>query len=147
MFLLVSAGLHLWGLKREVAAIEVRREEIASSVARAREMRENVDGVRVRLQSIAALEAEGAGWTERDRRPRPPRCRTPPICGRSRSIPPGCGWRASARSASAVVPALEAHPAFSRVSLAAPVRFEQGDAGERFDVVAQLVGPAGGGQE
>ncbi len=43
-----------------------------------------------------------------------------------------------ARSASAVVPALEASPVFARVSLAAPVRWEQGDAGERFDVAAML---------
>lgn len=145
-FLLVSAGLHLWGLKRELAAVQARREEIASSVARAREMRTNVDGVRVRLQSIAALEADGAGWTNE-------------IAALAAALPDSAHLRTLAvdstglrlagvaRSASAVVPALEAHPAFSRVSLAAPVRFEQGDAGERFDVVAQVAGPAGGGQE
>lgn len=146
LLLLASAGVHLQGLRREVDAVRARRDEIAGSVARAREMRTNVDGVRVRLQSIAALEADAAGWTSE-------------IAALAAALPDSAHLRTLAvdstglrlaglaRSASDVVPALEAHPAFSRVSLAAPVRFEQGDAGERFDVVAQLQGPGGGGQE
>ena len=146
VLLLASAGVHLWGLNREIAALQARREEIAGSVTRAREMRTNVDGVRVRLHSLAALEREAAGWTEE-------------IAALAAALPDSAHLRTLAvdstglrlaglaRSASDVVPALEAHPAFARVSLAAPVRFEQGDAGERFDVVAQLQGIRGGGQE
>jgi Tfp pilus assembly protein PilN len=143
--LLAAAGLHLWGVRRELDAVQGRRGEIAGAVARAREMRTNVDGVRARLESIAALEAEAAGWTRE-------------IAALAAALPDSAHLRTLAvdstglrlaglaRSASAVVPALEAHPRFQRVSLAAPVRFEQGDAGERFDVVAQLQGAPRGGQ-
>jgi Tfp pilus assembly protein PilN len=139
LFLIGSAGLHLWGLRREVDAVLARRAAIASSVARAREMRGSVEGVRERLQAIAALEREPAGWTEK-------------IAALAAALPDSAHLRTLAAdstglrlagmapSASAVVPALEAHPLFQRVSLAAPVRFEQGDAGERFDVVAQVRG-------
>jgi Tfp pilus assembly protein PilN len=139
-----AAGLHLWGLRRELNAVQARRGEIASSVAKAREMSGSVEGVRARLESIASLERDAAAWTEE-------------IAALAAALPDSAHLRTLAvdstglrlaglaRSASAVVPALEAHPRFSRVSLAAPVRFEQGDAGERFDVVAQLQG--GGGQE
>jgi Tfp pilus assembly protein PilN len=120
VLLVAAAGLHLWGLRREL------------------------EGVRARLQSIASLERDAAAWTEE-------------IAALAAALPDSAHLRTLAvdstglrlaglaRSASAVVPALEAHPRFSRVSLAAPVRFEQGDAGERFDVVAQL--QARGGQE
>jgi tRNA(Met) C34 N-acetyltransferase TmcA len=41
-----------------------------------------------------------------------------------------------------VVPALAATRRYDRVSLASPVRWEQGDAGERFDVAAFLAAAA-----
>jgi hypothetical protein len=143
-FLLASAGLHLSGLRHELDAVQARRAEIAGPVGRAREMRGNVDGVRERLASIATLEAQAVGWTRE-------------IAALAAALPDSAHLRTLAvdstglrlaglaRSASAVVPALEAHPRFQRVSLAAPVRFEQGDAGERFDVVAQIQEPAAGG--
>jgi hypothetical protein len=145
VFLIAAAGLHLWGVRRELDAVRARRGEIAGAVVRAREMRTNVDGVRARLESIAAREEEAAGWTRE-------------IAALAAALPDSAHLRTLAvdstglrlaglaRSASAVVPALEAHPRFQRVSLAAPVRFEQGDAGERFDVVAQLQALPRGGQ-
>ena len=126
-------------------AVRALRAECGGAVGRAREMRGNVDGVRERLSSIARLETQAAGWT-RD------------IAALAAALPDSAHLRTLAvdstglrlaglaRSASAVVPALEAHPRFQRVSLAAPVRFEQGDAGERFDVVAQIQQSRGGGQ-
>jgi Tfp pilus assembly protein PilN len=137
VLLATAAGLHLWGLHRELDAIDARRAEIAPAVARAREMRANVDGVRTRLAAIAALENEGDDWTGA-------------IAALAAALPDSAHIRSLAtdsvgvrvaglaRSAAEVVPALEAHPRFEHVSLAAPVRFEQGDAGERFDVVAEL---------
>jgi hypothetical protein len=137
VLLVVAAGLHLWGLHRELDAVGARRAEIAPAVERAREMRANVDGVRTRLAAIAALENEGEEWTGA-------------IAALAAALPDSAHLRSLAadsagvrvaglaRSAADVVPALEAHPRFEHVSLAAPVRFEQGDAGERFDVVAEL---------
>lgn len=146
VLLVSSAALHLWGLHRELDAVRARRAEIASSVARAKEMRASVEGVRVRLEAIAALERGAAGWTGE-------------IAALAAALPDSAHLRTLAadstglrlaglaRSASAVVPALEAHPRFRGVSLAAPVRFEQGDGGERFDVVAQLQDTSRGGGE
>jgi hypothetical protein len=43
-----------------------------------------------------------------------------------------------ARSVSTVIPALEASPRFDRVGLAAPIRWEAGDTGERFEISASI---------
>jgi Tfp pilus assembly protein PilN len=128
-----AAGAHLSGLRREVAAVRAARAEIAPAVARAREARANVESVRARLASVAALERGASGWTAE-------------IAAVARALPDSAHLRTLAadsaglrlgglaRSAAEVVPALEASPRFARVALAAPVRWEQGDAGERFDV-------------
>ncbi|HYH83184.1 MAG TPA: PilN domain-containing protein, partial [Longimicrobium sp.] len=99
------------------------------------EARAAVEHVRARLQALAALEAASPAWTGE-------------IAALARALPDSAHLRTLAgdsaglrlagvaRSASAVVPALEASRHFERVSLAAPVRWEQGDAGERFDVAA-----------
>ncbi|WP_420128642.1 PilN domain-containing protein [Longimicrobium sp.] len=137
VMLLLSAWLHLQGIQRESEAVAARRREIAPRVASALQARNNVESVRARLVSIAALEGGAQGWTRE-------------IAALARALPDSAHLRTLAadsdgvrlagvaRSASAVVPALEASPAFARVSLAAPVRWEQGDAGERFDVAALL---------
>ncbi|HEU0055559.1 MAG TPA: PilN domain-containing protein, partial [Longimicrobium sp.] len=134
---MLSAGLHLHGINREIEQVEARRRQIATQVRHAREARANVEGVRTRLEAIAALEKESNGWTE-------------DIAALARALPDSAHLRTLsadstglrlagiARSASSVVPALEASPAFERVSLAAPVRWQQGDPGERFDVAAAL---------
>ncbi|HEX6745861.1 MAG TPA: PilN domain-containing protein [Longimicrobium sp.] len=134
--LLASAGaMHLDGVRREVAAVEARRREIREPVGDALEARAAVERVRGRLTTLAALEAASPAWTGE-------------IAALARALPDSAhlrtltadsaGMRLAgvARSASAVVPALEASRRFERVSLAAPVRWEQGDAGERFDVAA-----------
>lgn len=137
VMLILAAWLHLWGIRREVEAVAARRREIAPGVKHALEARSNVEVVRGRLVTLAALEGGTQGWTHE-------------IAALARALPDsahlstfaadsgGVRLAGVARSASAVVPALEASPAFARVSLAAPVRWEQGDAGERFDVAAML---------
>ncbi|HEX8696815.1 MAG TPA: PilN domain-containing protein [Longimicrobium sp.] len=137
VLLFAAAWLHLWGVKRELEAVQARRREIAPAVRRALEARADVEGVRSRLTTIAKLEGASRGWTRE-------------IAALARALPDSSylrtlaadstGFRLAgiARSASAVVPALEASPVFERVSLASPVRWEQGDAGERFDVAAAL---------
>ncbi|HEU4556780.1 MAG TPA: PilN domain-containing protein [Longimicrobium sp.] len=137
VMLIVAAWLHLWGIRHEAEAVAARRREIAPMVKSALEARSNVEVVRARLVTLAALERGAQGWTRE-------------IAALARALPDSAHLRTFAadsggvrlggiaRSASAVVPALEASPAFARVSLAAPVRWEQGDAGERFDVAATL---------
>lgn len=138
--LMIAAGAHLWGVRRELAAVQARRAEIAPTVARAREMRAGVELLRTRLATLSKLERGGEEWTRA-------------IAALAAALPDSAhlrtlaadsaGFRVAgvARSAAEVVPALEAHPGFRHVSLAAPVRFEQGDAGERFDVVAEIQRP------
>jgi len=130
-----AAGLHLDGVRREVAAVEARRREIRRPVRDALEARATVERMRARLATLATLEAGAPAWTG-------------DIAAVARALPDSAHLRALtadsaglrlagvARSAAAVVPALEASRHFERVSLAAPVRWEQGDAGERFDVAA-----------
>ena len=135
VLLAASAGLHLDGVRREVAAVEAKRREIRKPVNDALEARAAVERVRGRLTTLATLEAAAPAWTGE-------------IAALARALPDSAHLRTLtgdsaglrmagvARSASAVVPALEASRHFERVSLAAPVRWEQGDAGERFDVAA-----------
>jgi hypothetical protein len=137
-----AAGAHLAGLRAEVEAVRAARAEIAPAVARAREARANVESVRARLASVAALERGASGWTAE-------------IAAVARALPDSAHLRTLAadsaglrlgglaRSAAEVVPALEASPRFARVALAAPVRWEQGDAGERFDVAVPRAGDEG----
>jgi hypothetical protein len=60
---LLSAALELWGAHRELAALQAERRAMRPLVARAMELRETVDGVRARLQSLAAAEAGASRWT------------------------------------------------------------------------------------
>jgi Tfp pilus assembly protein PilN len=98
-----------------------------------------VEEVRGRLAALARLEREATVWTTE-------------LAALARALPDSAhlttlaadsaGLRLGglARSASAVVPALEASPRLARVALAAPVRWEAGDAGERFDIAAAREG-------
>jgi Tfp pilus assembly protein PilN len=135
--LILAAWLHLWGLRREVEAVAARRRQISAPVKDALEARSNVEGVRSRLETIATLEQGAQGWT----RAMAALARALPDSAHLRTFSAdssGVRLAGIARSASSVVPALEASPSFEKVSLAAPVRWEQGDAGERFDVAAML---------
>jgi len=142
VLLATAAGLHLDGVRREAAAVEVRRREIRRPVKDALEARAAVETVRARLETLARLESAAPAWTGE-------------IAALARALPDSAHLRTLAadsgglrmagvaRSASAVVPALEQTRRYERVSLAAPVRWEQGDPGERFDVAASLADRAG----
>jgi Tfp pilus assembly protein PilN len=135
VLLLIAAGLHLHGLRRELDAVAARRAEIAPAVRRARETRAGVEEVRTRLAALAALERDAPEWTAEVAalaRALPDSAHLTTLTADSVSLRLG----GIARSASSVVPALEASPRLARVSLAAPVRWEAGDAGERFDIAA-----------
>jgi Tfp pilus assembly protein PilN len=140
VLLTTAAGLHLDGVRRETAAVEARRREIRRPVHDALEARAAVETVRARLETLARLESAAPAWSGE-------------IAALARALPDSAHLRTLAadsgglrmagvaRSASAVVPALEQTRRYERVSLAAPVRWEQGDAGERFDVAAFLSDP------
>jgi Tfp pilus assembly protein PilN len=139
VLLAASAGFHLHGLQRELDAVLARRAEVAPAVRRAKETRAGVEEVRGRLAALARLEREATVWTTE-------------LAALARALPDsahlttlaadsaGVRLGGLARSASAVVPALEASPRLARVALAAPVRWEAGDAGERFDIAAAREG-------
>lgn len=137
LLLSAAAAMHLDGVRRETDAVEARRREIRRPVRNALESRTAVEQVRTRLETMARLESATPAWTGE-------------IAALARALPDsvhlrtfaadsgGLRMAGIARSASAVVPALEQTRRYERVSLAAPVRWEQGDAGERFDVAAFL---------
>ncbi|HYR06877.1 MAG TPA: PilN domain-containing protein, partial [Longimicrobium sp.] len=137
VLLLVAAAAHLGGLRREVDAARARRAEIAPRVGKALEARSGVTELRERLRVLAALEAGAPAWTDR-------------MAALARALPDSAWLRTLtadsagvrmggvARSVSTVIPALEASPRFDRVGLAAPIRWEAGDTGERFEVSASI---------
>jgi Tfp pilus assembly protein PilN len=137
VLLLVAAAAHLSGLRREVDAVRARRAQIAPQVGKALEARSGVTELRERLRVLSALEAGAPAWTDR-------------MAALARALPDSAWLRTLtadsaglrmggvARSVSTVIPALEASPRFDRVGLAAPVRWEAGDTGERFEVAAAI---------
>ncbi|HET6229759.1 MAG TPA: hypothetical protein VFE05_06735 [Longimicrobiaceae bacterium] len=139
--LVAAAWLHLDGVRREVDAVRARREQIRRPVAEAIEAHATVEQLRAELATLSALESAAPVWSGE-------------IAAVARSLPDSAHLRTFvadsggvrlggvARSASGVVPALAATRRYDRVSLASPVRWEQGDAGERFDVAAFLAAAA-----
>jgi hypothetical protein len=61
--LLLSAGLELWGVKRELAAVEEERRAIRGVVAEAIELRQTVEGIQDRLDGLAVAEATSSRWS------------------------------------------------------------------------------------
>jgi Tfp pilus assembly protein PilN len=137
VLLLVAAVAHLSGLRAEVEAVRARRAEIAPQVRKALDARSGVTELHERLRVLSALEANAPAWTEQ-------------MAALARALPDsaylrtltadsaGVRMAGVARSVSTVIPALEASPSFDRVGLAAPIRWEAGDTGERFEISASL---------
>lgn len=137
VLLLVAAAAHLSGLRRELDAVRARRAQIAPQVGKALEARSGVTELRERLGVLSALEAGAPAWTDR-------------MAALARALPDSAWLRTLtadsasvrmggvARSVSTVIPALEASPRFDRVGLAAPIRWEAGDTGERFEISASI---------
>jgi hypothetical protein len=61
--LLLSAGLELWGVKRELAAVEDERRAVRGVVAQAIELRQTVEGIQGRLDGLAVAEATASRWS------------------------------------------------------------------------------------
>lgn len=133
----VAGALHLLALGRELDTIEVRRAEIAPAVARTAAARHAVESARATLDAMTELEGTGVRWTS-------------VVAGIAAALPPS-SWLESVSaegavvriagaspSADAIVSALEDTPLLSGVALAAPIRRDEADGLDRFEIVASL---------
>ncbi len=139
---LIAAGwLHLWGLDRELAAVEARRAAVAGAVEEAEAARSAALRLEELLGGIAALPRPGPAWSrvvaEVGRRM--------PASAHLRVLDAGAedGVRlaGTARSPSALVPRLEASPLFRDVTLASVSRSAGGSGdGDAFEITLRLSG-------
>ncbi|MEE9280666.1 MAG: PilN domain-containing protein, partial [Myxococcota bacterium] len=105
----VAAGFHLWGAGRELDAVTAERQALAVDVREALELRGTAAAIRVRLEAISRVEATIPHWTSA-------------LAALAQTLPDsaylvslntdGLQLRLAgmARSASSVVPALQASP-------------------------------------
>jgi Tfp pilus assembly protein PilN len=133
----LAGALHLHGLRRELGAVEARRAAIAPALAEALTQRRAVETTRTTLATIAGLEGTAPHWTDA-------------LVALAAVLPDSAylvsvsadGERlritGAAPSAGAVVPSLEASPFFSRVTLSAPLRRDDGDELEHFELTTVL---------
>jgi hypothetical protein len=132
-----AAGAFLWGLQREINAVKAQRQGIAPGVESALELRRAAGGVADRLAAIAAIEETAVVWT-------------PAVAALAKALPDsaylvamtadGVQLRLAgiARSASSVVPALEASPLLHEVALTSAQRSDVSEDLQSFDVAATL---------
>ncbi|MFN2567814.1 MAG: PilN domain-containing protein [Gemmatimonadaceae bacterium] len=136
----VAAGVHLWGLSRELRALEAERRAIAPAVARASVSRRAAVSVLSQLETVALLERTAPRYTEA-------------LTALADALPDsaylvsfaarGTSFRVGgvAKATSAVVPALEASPLFAQVVLFSPVERDEASGSEQFDLTLALSGP------
>lgn len=137
LILSAAAGVHLWGLRQELAAVREQRRELAGVVETVREARQRIVDVRGALVALDELEATSARWTMEIRAlaetlPETAYLSSVRVDGRQLHLS-GFG-----SSASSVVPALEGSARFAGVGLSAPVRREPSQGRETFDMVLTL---------
>lgn len=137
LVLMLTAGAHLWDLRRELAAVTAEREARAAAVAEAAAARRASEAMRARLAAVARLDTDAPRWATT-------------LTALSAALPEAAGivsLSASgpavrlggvATSAHTVVPALATVPHFRDVSLAAPVRRDGEGAGEHFEITFTL---------
>jgi len=138
--LAVSVALHAVGLRREIAAVEARRAEIASAVARAMAVRRVGDIARERAEAIRGLETHAPRWTAT-------------LAALSEALPDSAylgsfaasgtnlRFRVVTPSSESVVPALRASPLLGSVALLAPGEREESTGLEAVELTAALRGP------
>lgn len=141
--MLVTAGaLRQVDLARELAAVEARREAIAPAVEQAMVARRAVELSRGTIEAMASVDTVGPGWTAvlaAVARALPDSAYLLTLVAEGRDI----RLSGAAVSAESAIPALEASPLLSGVSLSAPIRRDEEDGMEYFEVTA-VVTAAGG---
>lgn len=135
--LAVGAGLYLWGLERELAAVQAARRAMSAEVAQALHVRRAADAIRGRLDAVASVEATQMRWT--------------PVLAALAQTLPDSAYLVSlvadegnltlsglGTSVPSIVPALEAVPFFTDVTLTQAS--SGGDPGQRqrFDLTLTL---------
>lgn len=139
--LLAAAGwVHLWGLDRELAAVEARRATVAEEVEETRAARDAALRLADLLEGVADAPRPGPAWSrvvaEVGRRlPASSYLRVLDVGGDGAVRLSG-----NARSPSALVPRLEASPLFADVTLASVTRSSRaGGDGDAFEITLRLV--------
>ncbi len=138
--LLAAAGwTHLWGLDRELAAVEGRRAAVAEEVEETRAARDAALRLADLLEGVAAAPRPGPAWSR-------------VVAEVGRRLPASSYLRVldaggdgdvrlagNARSPSALVPRLEASPLFADVTLASVTRSSRADGdGDAFEITLRL---------
>ncbi len=136
--LVAAGGAHLWGLEREIEAVEAARSAIERPVSRASTAREAADRMTELLRSLGEARADRPGWTE-------------VVAGVARALPAsahleelsvadrGLVLAGSARSPSALIGRLEDAPLFEGATLENVSRSE-GDEPDTFRIVVRIAG-------
>lgn len=142
--LLAAAGwIHLWGLDRELAAVEARRASVAEAVEEARSARDAALRLADLLEGVAAAARPGPPWSR-------------VVAEVGRRLPTSSYLRVldaggegavrlagDARSPSSLVPRLAASPLFADVTLASVTRSPAGGGGgDAFEITFRLAGGA-----
>ena len=144
LLLVLAAGLELWGVRRELAAVQARRAELRPRVAAAMAAQSGVDGRLRQATALADAERGATRWTAllatlADHLPED--AYVVALRGRADSVV----VEGLATSAADALAAVERAPGIAGVRTAAPVRtdLETDDGGERFTFVARLAPPVG----
>jgi hypothetical protein len=144
VMLSVSAGLHLWDLRRELEAVAASRQVLAPRVSEILELRRSLHTVNTIVDGVAKFEESAVHWT-------------PVMAALAEALPEsaylvsmtadGIELRLAgvAEVASLIVPALEASPLLREVSLTVARRSGGAQGGEQFDVGLALERRRGGG--
>jgi Tfp pilus assembly protein PilN len=136
---IAAAAVHLWGLQREIAAVEDRRSELAAEVSQATQARRATESLRGWLQTVASAEQHGAElrWSET-------------IASLATALPDSAylttltGDTATlhlaglARNAPTVVDALQTTHPFTAASFSAPLQRDDLSGRERYEVTIPL---------
>lgn len=146
VLLAATAGLELWGARRELEAVRARRRTIQASVGEVMEVREAIGSLNGRLTSLAELEGSAPRWSDvvarvAERLPRDAHLTA--FRGRADTLV----LEGAAGRAGGVIAAMQRVPGLSGVRAGAPIRRETGERGgvvDRFSLVARVVrSPAG----
>lgn len=144
--LLAATGalLHLWGLDREIRAVEERRSALSEPAERTSATREAALRLREVVSTVDSVRPRGPGWVRilsevADRLPASAHLEA--LEGTDR----GVRIAGSARSPSALVPRLEGSPVVESARLESATRASGRRGGESFRIVLTLARPPGSG--
>ncbi|HEX2091662.1 MAG TPA: hypothetical protein VHG28_04635 [Longimicrobiaceae bacterium] len=141
VLLLTTAGLELWGARRELDAVRARRETIRASVGEVVAVREAIGGLNGRLTSLAELEGSAPRWSDvvarvADHLPRDAHLTA--FRGQADTLV----LEGAAGRAGGVIAAMQRVPGLVEVRAGAPIRRETDEGGgavDRFSLVARVV--------